>query len=72
MKTLHRDVSRCAARFAFTDEFDEWCPERHTCQRYLAFTKWDKEAGILDYRWIAITMGMRDCKIKIKTIEVVE
>ena len=66
MKTLPFDNARCSGRLAFTDDFDEWCLERHTCQRYLAFTQWDREAGI------PVSMGMRDCDHKIETIEVSE
>jgi len=72
MKTLPFDNARCSGRLAFTDDFDEWCLERHTCQRYLAFTQWDREAGIPDYKGIPVSMGMRDCDHKIETIEVVE
>jgi hypothetical protein len=38
----------------------------------LAFTQWDREAGIPDYKGIPVTMGSANCQIKIKTIEVVE
>ena len=72
MKTLPHDVSRCSGRLAFTDDFDEWCLERETCQRYLAFTQWDRDTGIPDYKGIPVSMGMRDCDHKIETIEVVE
>jgi len=70
VKTLPYDVSRCAARFAFTDEFDEWRLERHTCQRFLALTEWDREAGIPDYQGIPVSMGSADCKNKIEIVEV--
>jgi len=71
-KSLNYDVSRCSGRFGFNDDFDEWCLERETCQRYLAFTQWDREAGIPDYQIISVLMGMRDCQIKIPVVEVTE
>ena len=71
MRTLLLDISRCAGRFAFTDGDDEMCPERETCQRYLAFSKWDKLANIEDYRRISVNMGLKDCKVKIEFVEVV-
>ena len=72
MKTLPHDVSRCSGRLAFTDDFDEWCLERETCQRFLAFTEWDREAGIPDYQIISVLMGRANCQIKIPVVEVTE
>lgn len=66
MKTLPYDVSRCSARFSFADEADQWCPERKTCQRYLALIDWDKKSGVPDYRGISVTMGRDDCGMKIE------
>ena len=63
--TLPYDISRCAARYDFNPDGD-WCPERNTCQRYLAFVYWDKEAGISDYQGIPVVMGMEDCGMKIE------
>ena len=70
MKTLPHDNARCAARFAFTDDFDELCLDRQTCQRFLAFTEWDREAGIPDYQIISVLMGRANCQIKIPVVEV--
>ena len=72
MKTLPHDVSRCSGRH-FDSESTK-CPERDTCKRFLAWIKWDADAevGIPHGRGVPVTMGMRDCKIKIETIEVVE
>jgi len=72
MKTLPHDVSRCAGRYDFTDDFDELCLDRETCQRFLAFTQWDREAGIPDYKGIPVSMGIRDCQIKIEAVDVTE
>ena len=66
MKTLSFDTSRCAGRYDFGPDA-EWCPERDTCQRYLAFTEWDKAAGVENYRRIGVTMAVPECKIKIDT-----
>lgn len=71
MKTLPYDVSRCAGRYDFDPE-GQWCPERDTCQRYLAFVEWDKQAGIPDYRGISVTMGQPDCGVKIEAVEVTQ
>jgi hypothetical protein len=63
--TLPLDVSRCTG-------FDldvEWCPERETCQRHLAWSQWDAEAGIPDYKGIPVTMAQRDCTDKIEVSE---
>jgi hypothetical protein len=71
MKTLPYDVSRCCGFEAFGDEKlkGEWCPERKTCQRYLAWAEWDKEVGVPDYKGIPVTMARRDCEIKIQLLE---
>ena len=71
MKTLPFDVSRCAGRYGF-DPDGEWCPERNACQRYLAFTQWDRESDIPDYVETPVCMGMTDCQIKIEAVEVTE
>lgn len=71
MKTLPFDVSRCAGRYGF-DPGGDWCPERDTCQRYLAWTDWDNGVITPDYKGIPVSMGMRDCKIKIEAVEVTE
>lgn len=71
MKTLPHDESRCSGRFSFHESDDERCAERFTCQRYLAWIRWDAEAGISDYQGTPVSMGRANCQIKIKTIEVV-
>jgi hypothetical protein len=63
--TLPLDVSRCTG-------FDlgvEWCPERETCQRHLAWSQWDAEPVIPDYKGIPISMAVRDCEHKIEVSE---
>ena len=73
MKNLSYDTSRCAGRYAFGDGLDDdpdnWCSERNTCARYMAFIDWDAKAGIPDYRGISVTMGRLDCKDKIEITE---
>ncbi|HIO30753.1 hypothetical protein [Marinobacter salarius] len=69
MKTLPYDVSRCAARYNANPD-SEWCPQRDTCQRYLALTQWDKQAGMPEYQRIPVVMGQKDCGIKIEVLEV--
>lgn len=64
--TLAFDVSRCSGRIDFDDL---WCKQRSTCQRYLAFTQWDREAEIPDYRGIPVSMAVPDCGHKIETDE---
>ena len=66
--TLPLDVSRCSGRYDFDLDGDR-CPERMTCQRYLAWGKWDAEAGIPDYKGIPVTMAQRDCRDKIEVSE---
>lgn len=60
--TLPLEVSRCAG----FDQGVEWCPERDTCQRYLAWRIWDAEAGIPDYKGIPVAMAQRECEHKIE------
>ena len=64
MTTLPYDVSRCSGRFDLRTD-GEWCPERDTCQRYLAWSKLDRNAGVTDYQLISVTMGWPDCGMKI-------
>lgn len=66
MKTLPYDISRCSGRLDLLPD-DQWCEQRDTCQRYLAFTQWDREAGIPDYRGIAVMMGVPGCGHKIES-----
>ena len=65
MKTLPFDIARCAGRFDLLPD-GQWCPDRDTCQRYLAFTQWDKAAGLPDYRGIPVMMAVEDCGHKIE------
>ena len=65
METLDYDTARCSARLDF-DPDGKWCEHRNTCQRFLAWTEWDRAAGIPHYRGIAVTMGRQDCGIKIE------
>lgn len=64
-KTLGYDTARCAGRYDFNPT-GGWCPERDTCQRYLAFVYWDREAGLEDYQLIPVTMARQDCESKIE------
>ena len=64
-RTLGYDTSRCAGRYDF-EPIGGWCPERDTCQRYLAFTIWDKEAELGDYQMIPVTMARKNCEHKIE------
>ena len=65
MKTLDYDKARCAGRMDF-DPDGKWCEQRNTCQRFLAFSGWDREADVLSYRGIAVEMGREDCTDKIE------
>lgn len=65
MKTLPFDIARCAGRFDLLPD-GQWCPERDSCQRYLAFTQWDKPAGLPDYRSISVFMAVENCGHKIE------
>lgn len=63
--TLPFDVSRCTG----FDPDVEWCPERDTCQWYLAWRIWDAEAGIQNYEYLPLSMAVRDCRDKIEVSE---
>jgi len=63
--TLPLDVSRCTG----FDLDGDRCPERMTCQRYLAWGKWDVEACVHDYKGIPVSMAVRDCEHKIEVSE---
>ena len=69
MKTLLYGVTRCAGRYDLARR-GKWCPDRNTCQRYLAFDEWDKKAGIPDNQRISFVMGMPYCGMKIEMVEV--
>ncbi|MAG68372.1 MAG: hypothetical protein Tp138OMZ00d2C19078221_22 [Prokaryotic dsDNA virus sp.] len=64
MTTLPFDIARCAGRFDLMPD-GQWCPERDTCQRYLAFVQWDRGV-VADYRSIRVNMAAPDCKHKIE------
>ncbi len=64
--TLPYDVSRCSGRFDLRPG-GEWCPERDTCQRHLAWSKWDRNADVTDYQRISVMMGRPDCGMKIES-----
>ena len=64
-RTLGYDIARCAGRYDLQPDGD-WCPERDTCQRHLAFIEWDRAAGVPDYARIAVTMARQDCTDKIE------
>ena len=66
MKTLPYDISRCAGRLDLLPD-GQWCERRDSCARYLAFTQWDREAGIPHYRGIPVMMGAPDCGHKIES-----
>ena len=68
METLDYDTARCSGRFEF-DHNGQWCGQRQTCQRFLAWIEWDRKAEIPHYRGIAVTMGQKDCGIKIEVEE---
>jgi len=65
--TLPLDVSRCAGRYSFLKT--DYCPERHTCERHLAWIERDAEAGIQNYKGIPISMAVRGCTDKIEVSE---
>lgn len=64
MITLPLDISRCAGRYDF-DPDGEWCPDRHSCQRYLAWSEWDITAELPDYRGVPVSMAVPDCNHRI-------
>ena len=64
-RTLSYDTSRFPGRYDFDPDVG-WCPERDTCQRHLAFTRWDREAGLGDYQLIPVSMARKDCQSKIE------
>ena len=64
--TLPFDKARCSGRMDFEPN-GQWCEQRDTCQRYLAFTQWDRTAGIESYRDISVSMAVIDCGHKIES-----
>jgi len=69
--TLPYDISRCVGRFDLRAD-GECCPSRDHCQRYLAFSEWDKAADVTDYQRIPVVMGSADCGMQINVVEDVE
>lgn len=69
-KALPFDMARCSGRYSLgdgtADDPGNWCSYRETCARYMSFVKWDREAGIPDYRGISVTMATPDCRNKIE------
>ncbi|WP_129141505.1 helix-turn-helix domain-containing protein [Modicisalibacter coralii] len=66
--TLPYDTARCSGRYDLQAD-GEWCPHRDTCQRYLAFSEWDKASGIPDSQAIPVAMGSPECGMKIEIVE---
>jgi len=71
MNTLPFDIARCSGVVRFNAGTDDWpahdmCPQRDTCQRYLAFTQWDRAAWLPDYRGISVFMAVENCGHKIE------
>lgn len=66
--TLPFDKARCAGRMDF-DPDGQWCEQRDTCSRYLAFTQWDSKAGRGNYRGVLVVMAVRECQNKIEASE---
>lgn len=64
--TLPFDKARCSGRMDF-DPDGQWCEQRDTCARYLAFTQWDRAAGVESYRGISVSMAVPDCGHKIES-----
>ena len=64
MSALPFDIARCAGRFDLMPE-GQWCAERDTCKRYLAFVQWDRGV-VQDYRGIRVNMAVPDCRHKIE------
>ena len=65
MKTLASDVIRCAGRMNFYPD-NVYCDQRNTCQRFLAWMVWDRNAGIKNYSGIEVTMMRYNCEDKIE------
>jgi len=64
VRTLPFDIARCAGRMDLMPD-GNWCKQRDTCKRYLAFTQWDRDV-VPDYRNIAVNMAIADCRHKIE------
>lgn len=66
MRALPYDIQRCTGRMDFDGDYTHWCKQRYSCQRYKAFSEWDKEAGIPDYIGIPVGMAVPACQNKIE------
>ena len=66
MSTMPFAIARCAGRFDLLPD-GQWCQERDTCKRYLAFTQWDR--GIVEsYQGMRVNMADPDCQHKIEAV----
>lgn len=64
-QTLPYDVSRCTGRLDLLPD-GEWCAQRGTYQRHLAWIILDRQDGIPDYRGIPVMIGRHDCGMRIE------
>lgn len=64
LSTLPYDIQRCTGRM----DDAHWCKQRYSCLRHLAFSQWDKEAGIPDYIRIPVGMAVPACENKMEVI----
>ena len=60
--TLPYDVQRCTGQLGV----HVGCKQLMSCQRYLACTQWDREAGIPDSSWTPVAMAIPNCQHKIE------
>lgn len=69
-KALPFDKARCSGRYSLGEgtagDPGNWCPQRETCARYMSFVKWDREAGLTNYRGVLVVMASRECMNKIE------
>lgn len=70
-RTLARDIARCGGRYDFEPD-GAWCEQRHSCQRFLAFTQWDREVGLTCYRDVPVFMAQQPCEVRIPVAEVAD
>jgi hypothetical protein len=64
MTTLPYEIARCAGRYDLLPD-GQWCQERDTCKRYLAFTQWDR--GVVEsYQGIRVNMATENCRHKVE------
>ena len=67
--TLPLDASWCLGRYDFDRLRSETCPERKTCQRYMAWLAWERFDGTPNYIGIPVNLAVRDCEHKIEVSE---